>query len=357
MKILKTPEQHAEALERIGLLAARGEQLTPSQQDELEVLLVLTEKYENDTQPVPPPTPLEAIKFRMEQMGYKQNDLAALVGGASRASEIMTEKRGLTTEMIRRLRDEWGIPADSLLGGKRPDPDPSAPDPGADGARDPQKYPMKQMYDRGYFPGRVRDWKKHRKDLAGLLQSLYRGGSGVRRELALCRQGGGEKSKISPEALDAWQQRVLNRAAEEKKHLPGYDATALDGNFLRWLAGLSSLPEGPRLACEALEANQPIRATLDWDEAKDFTRSVAELMVRTFPDKFVATITKAKRHGKILIDYFRNAREATAVGPYTVRTRANAPVAMPLHWSELDQDVRTDYFNVGHARERRASLK
>ena len=87
------------------------------------------------------------------------------------------------------------------------------------------------------------------------------------------------------------------------------------------------------------------------------TRSVAELMVRTFPDRFVATITKAKRHGKILIDYFRNAREATAVGPYVVRSRANAPVAMPIGWDELDEDVRNDHFNVNNARERLASLE
>lgn len=253
MKILKTPEQHAEALQRIRQLAVRGERLTQSQQDELDVLIVLTTKYENDTQPVSPPTPLEAIKFRMEQMGYKQKDLAELVGGASRASEIMTGKRGLTTEMMRKLRDEWHIPADSLLGGSKPDPEPSAPDPGADGARDPKNYPMKQMYDRGYFPGRSRDWKNHRKDPAGLLQSFYRSGSGVHRELAHCRQGGGAKSKINPHALEAWQQRVLVRAAEEKKNLPAYDREALDENFLRWLAGLSSLPEGPRLACAALE--------------------------------------------------------------------------------------------------------
>jgi bifunctional non-homologous end joining protein LigD len=100
----------------------------------------------------------------------------------------------------------------------------------------------------------------------------------------------------------------------------------------------------------------PIRATLDWDEAKDFTRRVAELMVLTFPDRFVATITKAKRHGKILIDYFRNAREATAVAPYVVRSRANAPVAMPIGWDELGEDVRNDHFNANNARERLASL-
>ncbi len=101
----------------------------------------------------------------------------------------------------------------------------------------------------------------------------------------------------------------------------------------------------------------PIRATLDWDEAKDFTRSVAEFMVRTFPDRFVATITKSKRNGKILIDYFRNAREATAVAPYVVRSRANAPVATPIHWSELDQDLRNDHFNVSNVRERLAKMK
>jgi HTH-type transcriptional regulator/antitoxin HigA len=219
----------------------------------MEILIVLCEKYEKETQPVAPPTPLEAIRFRMEQMGYKQKDLAELVGGASRASEIMNDKRGLTTEMIRRLRDEWGIPSDSLLGGKPPEPEPSAPSPGADGAYDPKNYPMKQMYGRGYFPKYSNDWKSHRKDPAGLLQDLYPRGSGVRRELALCRQGGGEKSKINPHALEAWQQRVLVRAAEEKKNLPAYDREALDETFLRWLAGLSFLPNGPRQACVALE--------------------------------------------------------------------------------------------------------
>jgi HTH-type transcriptional regulator / antitoxin HigA len=253
MKLIKTPEQHAEALERIRQLATRGEQLTESQQDQLDVLIALTQKYEKETQPVAPPTPLEAIRFRMEQMGYRQKDLAALVGGASRASEIMAGKRGLTTEMIRRLRDEWSIPSDSLLGGNPPEPEPSAPDPGADGARDPKLYPMKQMFGRGYFSKVSGDWKNHRKDAAGLLQDLFRRRSGLRRELAHCRQGGGAKSKINPHALEAWQQRVLVRAADEKKDLPAYDRKALDDNFLRWLAGLSALAEGPRLASEALE--------------------------------------------------------------------------------------------------------
>ena len=101
----------------------------------------------------------------------------------------------------------------------------------------------------------------------------------------------------------------------------------------------------------------PIRATLTWDEAKAFTKSVADLMVRTFPDRFVATISKAKRNGKILVDYLRNGEGATAVAPYVVRSRANAPVAMPIHWSELDVDVRNDHFNLNNARERLTGMK
>lgn len=253
MKPVKTPEQHAAALQRIAWLASRVEQLKAHEHDELEILVALVESYEKENQPVIPPSPVEAIRFRMEQMGYKQKDLAKLVGGASRASEIMTGKRGLTTEMMRKLRDEWGIPADSLLGGPEV-PDPTVPDSGAVGARDPEPYPMKQMYDRGYFPGRSREWKKHGRDLAGLLHAFYDKASGLGFVQAHCRQGGGAKAKLSPQALEAWQLRVLMRVAEEKKPLPAYDRTGLnDEIFLRWLAGLSCLPEGPRLACEALE--------------------------------------------------------------------------------------------------------
>ena len=60
----------------------------------------------------------------------------------------------------------------------------------------------------------------------------------------------------------------------------------------------------------------PIRTTLDWEQAKGFTRAVADFMVRTFPDRFTATVSKARRKGKILIDYLRNAEGATAIAPY-----------------------------------------
>ena len=101
----------------------------------------------------------------------------------------------------------------------------------------------------------------------------------------------------------------------------------------------------------------PIRATLTWDEAKAWTRSVADFLVRTFPDRFTATASKVKRKGMIFVDYLRNAEGATAIAPYAVRARANAPVSMPIDWSELDRDVRNDYFNVRNAAERLTKQK
>jgi bifunctional non-homologous end joining protein LigD len=67
-------------------------------------------------------------------------------------------------------------------------------------------------------------------------------------------------------------------------------------------------------------------------------------------------MTKSKRTGKIFVDYLRNAEGATAVAAYSLRARAHAPVATPIGWDELTQDVRRDYFNVGNVPERLKTL-
>ncbi len=83
--------------------------------DELEVLGILIEKYEAGHFPIHMPDPIEAIKFRMEQMGYSQTDLARVVGLKSRASEILNRKRKLTLEMIRQLHSGLNIPTEVLI--------------------------------------------------------------------------------------------------------------------------------------------------------------------------------------------------------------------------------------------------
>lgn len=83
--------------------------------DELEVLGMLIEKYEEKHFPIDLPDPIEAIKYRMEQMGYSQNDLANVVGLKSRASEILNRKRKLTLDMIRSIHEIMNIPTEVLI--------------------------------------------------------------------------------------------------------------------------------------------------------------------------------------------------------------------------------------------------
>jgi HTH-type transcriptional regulator/antitoxin HigA len=83
--------------------------------DELEVLSILVEKYEDEHFPISTPDPIESIKFRMEQMGLSQSDLVSVIGSRSKVSEVLSGKRGLSVRMIRALHDRLKIPADVLI--------------------------------------------------------------------------------------------------------------------------------------------------------------------------------------------------------------------------------------------------
>lgn len=83
--------------------------------DELEILSILIDRYENENFPIGMPDPIEAIKFRMEQMGMNQKDLAEVVGFKSRVSEILNKKRKLTLSMIRKLNTNLHIPTEVLI--------------------------------------------------------------------------------------------------------------------------------------------------------------------------------------------------------------------------------------------------
>ena len=113
IKPIKTEKDYNQALERLETIfdAKPGS----VEGDELEVLGILIDRYENEHFPIGLPDPIEAIKFRMEQMGYNQNDLANIVGLKSRASEILNRKRKLSLEMIRQLHERLNIPTDVLI--------------------------------------------------------------------------------------------------------------------------------------------------------------------------------------------------------------------------------------------------
>lgn len=90
----------------------------------------------------------------------------------------------------------------------------------------------------------------------------------------------------------------------------------------------------------------PLAAKDSWIDVKAWSRGVAEQLAADVPDVYVATMTKAKRAGKIFIDFFRNDYTATAVGDFSVRARPGAPVAVPLEWSELKKLKAANQFSI-----------
>lgn len=101
----------------------------------------------------------------------------------------------------------------------------------------------------------------------------------------------------------------------------------------------------------------PLNPAVDWDVARPFAESFAKAMARMEPEKFVATASKARRDGKIFVDYLRNGRGATSVASYSLRARATAPVAVPLTWDELPRVASGAAFTIENVPRRLARLK
>ena len=113
IKPVKTAKDYKEALHEIERLWD-AKPNTPKG-DKLEVLATLVEAYEQKKVKILPPDPIEAIKFRMAQMGLKHSDVAPYFGGKNRVSEVLRHKRKLTVHMMRNLSEKLNIPAESLL--------------------------------------------------------------------------------------------------------------------------------------------------------------------------------------------------------------------------------------------------
>lgn len=100
---------------------------------------------------------------------------------------------------------------------------------------------------------------------------------------------------------------------------------------------------------KGLHVVAPLVPRAGWDEVKAFAGKFAKEMADDNPEAYVATISKAKRPGKILVDYLRNGRNNTAVAPYSSRARAGAPVSMPLSWDDLGPKIGPAHFTVRNA--------
>jgi bifunctional non-homologous end joining protein LigD len=131
------------------------------------------------------------------------------------------------------------------------------------------------------------------------------------------------------------------------------------GFMLRdWLAALD-LQTFPKLTggkgLHVVAPLAPRRAR--WEQVKEFTQRIAQVMAEKFPNRYIAKMSKAARRGKIFVDYLRNDPGSTSISNYSTRAKPTAPVAVPIAWKELNAKTPPDRWNVENMHERLASLK
>jgi len=110
---IKTEQDYNQALAEIEKCWGANEGTDAG--DKLDILLVLVDDYESIHYPILPPDPIEAIKFRMEQMSLSRKDLEPYIGGRGRVSEVLNYQRGLSLNMIRKLHSQLSIPLENLI--------------------------------------------------------------------------------------------------------------------------------------------------------------------------------------------------------------------------------------------------
>ena len=242
-RLIKNDEDYKKALSRIEeLMDAQPD--TP-EMDELELMTALVEMYEDRHYPICPPDPLEAIKFRMDQLGLTQQDMVPYIGTKSKVSEVLNGKRPLSLTMMRSLNKYLGISAEVLLN-----------EPGArfpDGMQNLEwdKFPVVEMAKRCWVPN-VKDPKENAEELMRKL--IIQAGGVETVPFALFRQGKSARynSKMDSYALMAWCIRVL-ALARENPLKNKYKKGSLKPSTLQEIARLSYFENGPLLAKEYLE--------------------------------------------------------------------------------------------------------
>lgn len=244
LKVIRSKVDYEAALASIDRLIALDPEPGTRKADELEVLTVLVKDYESKQFPVQLPDPVEAIQFRMEQMGLSQRDLIPFIGSRARVSEVLSRKRPLTLNMLKALHAGLGIPAAILLRGEE---QATAGDTEDELAR----FPVREMARRGWL--RVSQRASEAELLSALKVYLapLREASPAIRVLTRKTRHVRSDRPIGRHALMAWTARAIELARQVK--LRGrYEQGCLTEEVLRGLVHLSSLDDGPRKAREYL---------------------------------------------------------------------------------------------------------
>lgn len=244
-KVIKNEVEYEAALARIGELmdAEPGSEAF----DELELLAMLVDTYENAVYPIALPDPIAALRFRMEQADLKPKDLVPLLGSPSRVSEVLSGKRKLSLAMMRNLHRALGIPAEVLLR------EPGAKLVSSLDNVEWRRFPLKEIHNRRWLPefgGTLAELKRRTEELLSAWAAPL--GEGAL-EPALLRQHVRSGGNADGYALTAWKIHVSLKALQQQA--PTYKTGTITQAFVRDLVHLSYLDNGPLLAQEYLHKN------------------------------------------------------------------------------------------------------
>jgi HTH-type transcriptional regulator/antitoxin HigA len=251
IKLIKSDQDHEQALARLMALMEIDPEPNSIESDEIDVLAVLIEKYEEEAFPIEQPDPIEAIKFRMDQQGLTNKDLVPYIGSAPKVSEVLNRKRNLSLNMIRKLSQGLGISADILIKS-------SEQKSACEAEIDWYAFPLAQMRKRGYFEGfsgTLGELKEYAAENITMFLSSVK--SGLELQPALLRSSANlncNDKEVDPYALWAWQVRVLQRAKENTLQT-NYKVGSVTLEWMQKLARLSWSAQGPLLAVEYLNRN------------------------------------------------------------------------------------------------------
>lgn len=242
-RLIKTEEDYNLALKRIEALM--DAQVNTPDADELELLAALVEMYEEKHYPIDLPDPVEAIRFRMDQLGLKQQDLIPFMGSRSKVSEVMNRKKPLTLSMMRGLNEGLAIPAEVLLH----EPHAGFPEDFSD--LEWNQFPVAEMIKRGWLM--ADDYSVEQNE--ELMRPFISRAGGLEAVSAVfLRQGHSARmnAKADKYAVSAWCLRVLE-LANARALKQTYKRGALNSPALQEIARLSYFTNGPILAREYLE--------------------------------------------------------------------------------------------------------
>jgi HTH-type transcriptional regulator/antitoxin HigA len=240
-KIIKSEQEYRAYLAEVDRLAGEDPGSGTVEGDRLELLAKLVEDYEKSRFKLGSPTPLEAIRFRMEEQGLRQKDIAPLLGGKNRASEVLAGKRPLTLSMVRALSESLHIPADLLIRHERSEES-------SDDAVE-SDIPVPFLVKSGWFEGE----EVTRLSTSAIVQRYLKPRHGplyLKRTITY-----GSTPDTNKTRLRLWVNRVRELAKQNGRRGAPWRREILDEQFLVYVARLSWAEQGPKLARDFLRAS------------------------------------------------------------------------------------------------------